>query len=219
MREGNPFAPVRERRFVPRLLTRPLGAFVSALYRVRTRGLDEHVPTVGAAVLVCNHVSYVDALILGASLRRPVRFVVHRAIYRLPLLGFAFHAARAIPIAGRGEDPVMYERAFAAMGAALEAGDLVCLFPEGGITRSGEIEPFRPGLLRLLEAHPVPVVPMALSGLWGSRFSRGSRRTLPGTSRRAFARVELSAGAPLRPEGLSLEALRECVAALRGERR
>lgn len=219
MRESNPLVPARERRLPPRLLTRPLGALVNALYRVRTRGLEENVPTDGAAVLVCNHVSYVDALILGASLHRPVRFVVHRSVYRLPLLGLAFRAARAIPIAGRGEDAAMYERAFATMRSALEADELVCLFPEGSITRSGEIEPFRPGLLRLLETHPVPVVPMALSGLWGSRFSRASGQALPGPPRRGFAPVELAAGEPLSPEGLSLETLRGHVATLRGERR
>ena len=207
-------------RLVPEFLMRFLiWLLVSTLYRVRTRGLDEHVPEAGAAVLVCNHVSFVDALILGGSVHRPVRFVMHRSIYRLPLLGFVFRTARAIPIAGRSEDPALYERAFEEMRAALDEGDLLCLFPEGGITRSGEIEPFRPGLLRLLETHPVPVVPMALSGLWGSLFSREGGRAFLKRPRRLFARIGLAAGEPFDPAGLSLEALRARVEALRGERR
>jgi len=191
---------------------------VRALYRVRSRGL-EHVPESGAAILVCNHVSFVDALVIGGTVRRPVRFVMHHAIYRLPLLGFVFRAARTIPIASRAQDPTRYARAFTEMRAALDEGDLLCLFPEGGITRSGEIEPFRPGLLRVLETHPVPVVPMALSGLWGSRFSRAAGRGRLGCSRRSSAALELEIGAPLEGATLELETLRERVRTLRGPRR
>ena len=191
---------------------------IHTLYRVRTHGL-ERVPARGAAVLVCNHVSFVDALIVGGSVRRPVRFVMHHGIYRLPLLGFVFRTARAIPIAGRREDPVLYEKAFAEMRSAIEAGDLLCLFPEGGITRTGETEAFRPGLLRLLGTHPAPVVPMALSGLWGSLFSRSGGRAFLKRPRRLFARLDLSVGAPLEPADVDLETLRARVLELRGERR
>ena len=206
-------------RLVPEFLMRfVVWLLVHTLYRVRTRGLG-HVPETGPAMLVCNHVSFIDALIVGGSIRRPVRFVTHHGIYRLPLLNFVFRTARAIPIAARREDPELYERAFAEMRAALDAGDLVCLFPEGGITRTGEIEPFKGGVLRVLQTHPVPVVPMALSGLWGSLFSRKGGRAFLKRPRRLFARLELVAGEPLSPEGLELDALHACVATLRGERR
>jgi len=206
-------------RLVPEFLMRfVIWLLIHTLYRVRTRGL-EHVPEKGAAILVCNHVSFVDALLVGGSVRRPVRFVMHHGIYRIPVLGFVFRTARAIPIAGKGEDPAMYERAFVEMRAALAAGELLCLFPEGGITRTGETEPFRPGVLRLLETHPVPVVPMALSGLWGSLFSREGGRAFLKRPRRLFARIELTAGTPTGPTGLTLDALHARVATLRGKRR
>ena len=207
-------------RQVPEFLMRfVIWLAIHTFYRVDTRGIEEHVPEEGPAILVCNHVSFVDALVIGGSVRRPVRFVMHHAIYRLPLLGFVFRTARAIPIASRREDPERYERAFAEMRAVLEAGELLCIFPEGGITRSGETEAFRPGILRVLETRPVPVVPMALSGLWGSLFSREGGRAFLKRPRRLFARLTLAAGAPLAPEGLDLETLRERVTALRGERR
>src|SRR5690606_23192166 len=119
----------------------------------------------GPALLVCNHVSFMDALILGGCIRRPVRFVMYYRIFELPLLRFLFRTAKAIPIAGRKEDPVLLERAFDEVDRALANGELVCIFPEGGLTRDGAIAPFRPGVERILERRAVPVVPMALRGL------------------------------------------------------
>jgi len=206
-------------RLVPEFLMRfVIWLLIHTLYRLRTRGLD-HVPAQGAAVLVCNHVSFVDALVLAGAVRRPIRFVMHHGIYRIPLLGFVFRTARAIPIAGRREDRAMYERAFAEMREALDAGDLLCLFPEGGITCTGETGAFRPGILRLLEMHPVPVVPLALSGLWGSLFSRRGGRAFLEWPCRRFARLQLSAGEPVAPADVTLESLHERVVALRGARR
>ena len=123
-------------------------------------------------MIVCNHVSFVDALVIAAACRRPVRFVMDHRIFKLPVLSFVFRTGRAIPIASAKEDPAMMERAFAEVAKALREGDLVAIFPEGRITDTGELYPFRPGIKRILEATPVPVVPMALRGLWGSFFSR-----------------------------------------------
>jgi len=191
---------------------------VHTLYRVRPSGL-QHVPASGAAVLAPNHVSFVDALILAGTLKRPVRFVMHHGIFRVPVLNFVFRTARAIPIAGRREDEALYERAFEQMGAALDAGELLCLFPEGQLTRDGELGEFRPGLLRLLERHPVPVHPVALQGLWKSLFSRRGGRAFLKIPRRLFARIGVVVGPALMPAELSLPLLRERVLALRGERR
>ena len=192
-------------------------ALVNTLYRIRAEGV-ERVPSEGAALLVCNHVSFMDPLIVMATLRRPVRFVMYYKIFNIPLLRYVFRVARAIPIAGRKEDPAVLEAAYAAIDAALAKGELVCVFPEGGLTRDGAIAPFRPGLERVLARRPVPVVPLALRGLWGSVWSRRDsmlhRSRLP---RRLRARVELVIAAPLAPASVSAAGLEAQVRALRGE--
>jgi len=197
-------------RFVTWLLTR-------TLYRVRADGL-QHIPEEGPALLVCNHVSYVDPLLLMANLRRPARFVMYYRIFNVPLLRFLFRTAKAIPIAGQKEDPAVLQQAYDAIDAALADGELVCIFPEGALTRDGTIAPFRPGLEKILARRPVPVLPMALRGLWGSMWSRRDsalhRARLP---RRFRARVELVVDAPLPPERVSAAALEARVRELRGE--
>ena len=206
-------------RLVPEFTMRfVVWLLVHALYRVRATGL-ERLPESGAAVLAPNHVSFVDALVVGGSVRRPVRFVMHHSIFRVPVLNFVFRTARAIPIAGRSEDPARYERAFAEMRAALEAGDLLCLFPEGKLTADGEVDAFRPGLARLLETHPVPVYPVAIQGLWRSLFSRRGGRAFVKLPRRLFARVGLVIGEPVPAAEVTMEGLRAAVVALRGDRR
>ncbi|KGI76768.1 MFS transporter [Oleiagrimonas soli] len=189
---------------------------VNTLYRIRREGIDR-IPEHGPALLVCNHVAFTDPLIVMACVRRPVRFVMYYRIYRLPLLRPLFRMAGAIPIAGAKEDPELLQQAYDAIDAALEAGEVVCLYPEGGLTADGEIAPFKPGISRVLERRPVPVVPMALRGLWGSVFSRRDnflrRARLP---RRFRARIELVVGAPVAPEGVDAAALEARVRELRG---
>ena len=118
---------------------------INLLYRIRPSGLD-NIPEKGPAVLVCNHVSFVDALIIGGSIRRPVRFVMHYKIFQIPLIKFLFRTARAIPIASAKEDAALLDAAFEQIDAELEVGNLICIFPEGGITHDGEIQRFRPGV-------------------------------------------------------------------------
>ncbi|HEX5959778.1 MAG TPA: MFS transporter [Rhodanobacteraceae bacterium] len=189
---------------------------ISVLYRVRTQGLDR-IPEEGPALLVCNHVSFMDALIVMGSVRRPVRFVMHCRIFRVPVLSFVFRTAKAIPIAGAKEDLALLQRAFDVIDAALAGGELVCIFPEGGLTLDGEIAPFRSGVERILERRPVPVVPLALRGLWRSMWSRRDsklgRARLP---RRFRAHVELLAGAAEHGGSASAAALEARVRALRG---
>jgi 1-acyl-sn-glycerol-3-phosphate acyltransferase len=188
---------------------------ISVLYRVRTHGL-ERIPEDGPAVLVCNHVSYMDALIIMGSVRRPVRFVMYHKIFKVPVLSFVFHAAKAIPIAGGKEDPELMARAFDAIDAALAEGELVCIFPEGGLTTDGEIAPFRRGVEKVLARRPVPVMPLALRGLWRSMWSRrDSRLGRARLPRRFRAHVELSAGAPM-PASSDAAAMEAAVRALRG---
>jgi 1-acyl-sn-glycerol-3-phosphate acyltransferase len=200
--------------FVMRFITWVL---VNTLYRVRADGIGQ-VPEEGPALLVCNHVSFMDPLLLMAKLRRPVRFVMYYRIFNIPLLRFVFRTARAIPIAGYKEDPAVLQQAYDAIDEALAAGEVVCVFPEGGLTDDGEIAPFRPGVEKILARRPVPVVPIALRGLWGSVWSRRDsmlhRARLP---RRFRARVELVVDAPRAPEQVTAAALEARVRELRGD--
>ncbi|MBK6908469.1 MAG: MFS transporter [Rhodocyclaceae bacterium] len=203
---------------VPEFLLRFLiWLLVRTVYRVRAAEL-KGVPDEGPAVLVCNHVSFVDAMIIMAVCRRPIRFVMDHHIFRWPVLSFVFRTSRAIPIAGAKEDPVMMERAFDEVAKALDAGDLVGIFPEGKITATGEMNAFRPGIARILERNPVPVVPLALRGLWGSFFSRqdGPAMTRP-FRRGVFSRIELTSADAVPPELATPELLQARVLALRGD--
>jgi 1-acyl-sn-glycerol-3-phosphate acyltransferase len=204
---------------VPEFVMRFLAwLMVRTLYRLRVTGIEEHVPDDGPALLVCNHVSFMDALLLGGAVPRPVRFVMYYKIFRIPVLSWLFRTAGAIPIAGAKEDPELMQRAFAEIDATLARGDLVGIFPEGGLTADGEIATFRPGVERILAARPVQVVPMALRGMWDSMWSR--RESRPGRMRlprRFRARVELVAAPPVPAEQASAAALEEEVRRLRGD--
>ena len=193
--------------------------WIRAMYRLRAHGIEEHVPDDGPALLVCNHVSYMDALLISATVPRPIRFVMYWKIFRTPGFGWIFRAAKAIPIAGAKEDPVLMQKAFDDVDAALANGELVCIFPEGALTRDGAIAPFKGGVEKILARRPVPVVPMALRGMWGSFFSRRDR-TLAKKLRvpsRLRARVEVVAAAPVDGRAATAESLESAVRALRGD--
>jgi 1-acyl-sn-glycerol-3-phosphate acyltransferase len=197
-------------RFLAWLLTR-------GVYRFKVRG-EEHIPTEGAAVLVCNHVSYVDAVLLMAASPRPIRFIMDHRIFATPVLGALFRLGKAIPIAPQRDDPAAYERAFEEARHVLDEGDLLAIFPEGGITRDGQLAEFKGGLMKVLQTHPVPVVPMALGNLWGSFFSRvegGAAMRRP-FRRGLFSPVTLDVGAPLPAAEVSPAGLRGRVAAMLG---
>lgn len=204
---------------VPEFLMRFLSwVLVRTLYRLRVRGIEAHVPDEGAALLACNHVSYMDALILSASVPRPVRFVMYYKIFNIPVMSWIFRTAKAIPIAGAKEDPALMQRAFDEIDAALADGQLVGLFPEGALTRDGEIAAFKSGVERILARRQVPVVPMALKGMWTSMWShrdgRMKRMRLP---RRLRAHVEVVAAPALPAAAASAEALERQVRMLRGD--
>ena len=202
---------------VPEFLMRFLAwLLIHSIYRVDKQGLDQ-VPEEGPCASVCNHVSFVDAIVIAACVRRPVRFVMDHRIYALPLLNFIFRTMRAIPIASAKEDAQLKERAFAEAAAALRAGEIVCIFPEGRITDTGDLNPFRPGLQRILEQMPVPVVPMALRGLWGSFFSRSYQGQAMRRIRGLFSKIALVAGPAVAPERATPETLQQTVLALRGD--
>jgi 1-acyl-sn-glycerol-3-phosphate acyltransferase len=201
---------------VPEFLMRFLAwLLVHTFYRVRVEGL-ENIPDDGPCVVVCNHVSYVDAVVIAACVRRPIRFVMDHRIFRFPLLSYIFKVMRAIPIAPAREDAAMKDRAFAEVAAALAAGEVVGIFPEGEITRTGDIKPFRPGIQQILATTPVPVVPMALRGLWGSLLSRSQGGAVH-RFRGIFSRIALVAAPAVRAGEATADALFARVSALRGD--
>ncbi len=200
---------------VPEYLLRFIAWVASRLvYRFEVRG-EEHIPVQGAAILVCNHVSFIDAVLLMAASPRPIRFIMDHKIFRIPVLGALFKLGKAIPIASQRDDAAVYEAAFRDARAVLAAGDLLCIFPEGAITRDGELGVFKGGVMKVLETHPVPVVPLALHNLWGSFFSRidGAAMIRP-LRRGVFSRVGVRAGAPLAAAEVTPQRLRESVAKL-----
>jgi 1-acyl-sn-glycerol-3-phosphate acyltransferase len=195
-------------RFVAWVLT-------NIAYRFRIKG-EESIPVTGPVILVCNHVSFVDAVLLMAASPRPIRFVMDHRIFKVPVLGALFRLAKAIPIAPRAEDPAAYDAAFEAAAQVLREGDLLGIFPEGGITSDGELQEFRGGIMKILERQPVPVIPMALTNLWGSFFSRveqGGAMVRP-FRRGLFNRVGLNVGTPVAPEQVTPALLQQRVAQL-----
>jgi 1-acyl-sn-glycerol-3-phosphate acyltransferase len=180
------------------------------MYRLQFIGRD-NLPVDGPAVLVCNHVSLVDWLIIASACPRPIRFVIHHSFLSIPLTRRIFKDAKVIPIAGTREDPEILESAFARVAAELRAGELVCIFPEGKITQDGEMDRFRPGVERIIRETPVPVIPMALNGLWGSFFSRKDGKPLRRPFRRVWSRVALTIGEAVLPGEVSAERLEQLV--------
>jgi 1-acyl-sn-glycerol-3-phosphate acyltransferase len=206
---------------VPEYLLRFIAWVASRfIYRFKISG-DEHIPLQGAAVLTCNHVSYVDAVLLMAASPRPIYFVMDHRIFKQPLLGGLFKLAKAIPIAPRAEDPVAYEAAFEAAAKVLREGDLLAIFPEGAITKDGALQPFKGGIMKILEnaqrdGVTAPVIPMALTNLWGSYFSRIEKdgAMVRPFRRGMFSRVGLNIGAALQPAQVQPDILHARVTAL-----
>lgn len=204
---------------VPEFLIRLLiWMLTHTVYRVKNDGLD-NIPDEGPCVLVCNHVSYVDALIMAGAIRRPVRFVMFKPIYDMPVLNYIFRTGKTIPIDSKSRNPDIYERAFVRIQEELDAGEVVCIFPEGKLTTDGEVAEFKNGLEKIIARNPVPVVPMALRGLWGSVFSHRGGPALSKMPRRFWSRIELVAAERVAPEQVNVEAMRNKVLALRGDKR
>jgi len=186
-----------------------------SMYRVRHQGF-ENIPAEDGTLMVCNHVSFIDVVLLGGALRRHTRFVMYWKLYNLPVLNFIARVAGCIPIAGRSEDMAIYEAAFKKIDEYLKNGELVCIFPEGKLSADGAVAPFRAGVTRILADQAVPVVPLALQGLWGSIFSRAPQRSrVP----RPWRRVTIVAGPPIAPADATPQALQAAVVALRGDNR
>ncbi|WP_419812870.1 MFS transporter [Bacterioplanoides sp.] len=184
------------------------------LYRVSHKGLD-NIPEHGPAVLVCNHVSYVDALLIAGTYQRPIRFVMDKTIAQMPGLKTFFKLAKTIPICSPKADAELYETAFKRIKSELDDGELVCIFPEGKLTQDGEVDEFKKGIERIIAETPVPVIPMALDGLWGSFFSHKDGHALTTKPKRFWSKVSLTAGAAVEPQQVSADDLRQRVLSLK----
>lgn len=183
----------------------------NTLYRLRIVG-QEHVPQSGGALLIPNHMSFVDGFLLMASVDRPIRFVVDAAYATHPLFKWVMTAMKVIPITSAG-DTRMILRALRSAGQALDDGELVCIFPEGQITRTGTLLPFRRGFERIVKGRQVPVIPAHLDRVWGSIFSFEGGRFLRKWPERIPYPVSVSFGAPM-PSDTPAYKLRDAVRAL-----
>jgi hypothetical protein len=199
---------------LPEFLLRFIAWMIAnVMYRMRVTG-ERNIPKEGPAVLVCNHVSFVDWLVIGAAVKRPIRFVMDTSYAKGWLVGPLLRQAKVIPIVSAKVDPKLMNEAFEKVAAELREGELVCIFPEGAITRDGKLAGFRPGIERILRETPVPVVPLALAGLWGSFFSREGGRAILKWPKRFWSRIGVRIGEPVAPALASVDALRERVAGL-----
>jgi 1-acyl-sn-glycerol-3-phosphate acyltransferase len=187
-------------------------------YRIKHENLDL-IPTEGPAVIVCNHVSYMDALIIASLCRRPARFVMDKGIFHIPVLNFIFRTGKAIPITSAKKDPETYAKAFESISRELEDDQIVCIFPEGRLSLDGEIGEFKTGIEKIIERNPVPVVPAALKGLWGSFFSHKGGKALTRLPRRFYSKIRFVVGDVIPPDQITADMLREKVLALRGDDR
>ena len=206
---GNFIVAIYVYRQVPEFTQRFISYLLShCLYRVSVTG-RQHIPEQGAALIVANHVSYVDALILMGTSTRPVRFVMDKSISELPVLKHVFRHAGVIPICSPRKCAETYKRAFEQIEQALDNDEVVCIFPEGRLTSNGELGEFRPGVEKILKRTPVPVIPMALKGLWGSFFSHKNGHALTKRPTRFWSRIEVNIGELLQPTMLDRHLLQK----------
>lgn len=185
---------------------------IHALYRIKITGL-ENIPKTGPVILTCNHVSYMDILIIGSCIKRPIRFVIYYKIHKTPILNFIFKLGKTIPIASVRENWVVMKQGMKEIESSLKNGEVVCIFPEGGLTSNGKLLEFKTGVQQILNRIDVPVVPMALTGMWGSWFSHIHGQICNHWPRRIFggSKVKLEIDIPLKKENFSTTKLYDSV--------
>ncbi len=176
-------------RFVLWLLTH-------SIYRIKIIGA-ENLPVRGPALLVSNHVSFVDALMIGGATPRFVRFMLHRDYYELRWLNWFFRLMRSIPVSANNRRDIVQSLKHARN--ELDKGHIVCIFAEGAITRVGHLLPFKRGFEKIVEGTNVPIIPVHLDQLWGSVFSFKGGRFFWKRPEKLFYPVTVSFGAPLPP--------------------
>ncbi|MFM2344543.1 MAG: hypothetical protein RLZZ210_1154 [Pseudomonadota bacterium] len=187
-------------------------------YRVDIKGL-ESIPLEKPAVLACNHVSFMDAIIIGGVVKRPIRFVMDANIANTSLAKYIFKLADVIPISSGFENKEVLIKAYDKIEEALKNNELVCIFPEGGITRDGEINKLKSGILKIINRTPVDTIPIAISGMWGSFFSRVEGKACVKPFRRGtFNKIGFSVGDTISPANLNLDDLQSKIVELRTDK-
>ncbi len=187
---------------------------VNTIYRIKKVNLN-NIPKNGAGVLVCNHVSFIDALIIAGYCKRNIHFVMYHKIFKAPVIGWFFKVSGAIPIAPAHEDKNLMEAAFDKIENSLNDGKMVCIFPEGKLTPNGEIGKFKKGIEAIIKRTPVTVYPLALKGLWGSWFSRKNGKAMTGMPKKFMAKIHLAAGKAIEPKDVTAEYCYQKVKALK----
>lgn len=195
---SGPSRPSRAFVFLANALVGGFAWLVTRLfYPLRVRG-RENLPRRGGVLFVSNHVSFADWLLLTAAARRPVRFLISRTFYVSPWVGPFVRLAHVVPIPP-GFQPHGIARALQQCGDALRNGDVLCVFAEGGITRTGRLRPFQRGFERIVANTEAPIVPVALAGVWGSIFSFAGGKFFWKWPRRLRRAVIVNFGRPLPP--------------------
>ena len=200
-------------RVVPEFLVRFLFWMLThTMYRIRILG-RENLPLQGPALLVSNHMTFVDGMLLQASVQRFIHFMIWKPFYEHPMLRGFFRLAKAIPV---GSGPKELLTSFQAARRDLEQGHVVCIFPEGGITRTGNLQPFKRGIEKILDGVDVPVIPVHLGGVWQSLFAYSEGRFFWKRPRRPLAPVMVSYGKPL-PSSTPVDGVRQAILELGSE--
>lgn len=187
---------------------------INFIYRLKVIG-REHLPMEGPLIIACNHVTFADAFVLNSGCPRPARFVMYYKYFDMPVVSKFFRDGKVIPIAGAKEDPEILKAAFETMAAELNNDEVVCIFPEGELTRDGKMNEFKRGIEKLLEIKPVPVVPACLNGLWGSYFSRKYTGKDKKAFRRKWSRISVEFGKPIPPEEVTAQKLFDVISGMK----
>ena len=184
------------------------------VYKLRVQN-GNYVPEEGGALLIANHISYVDAVLILAALKRPVRFIMSRKMYDLPAINFFCRILNVIPI-DRDEDPKAILKALSSAHQAIENGELVCIFPEGVLTRTGNMLPFNKGFEHIMKGLDVPIIPLYLDNIWGSIYSFSNGRYFWKIPRFTLCPVSIVFGKPL-PSNSKTHQVRQVVQELGAE--
>lgn len=181
---------------------------VRLIYRVKFVGFEK-IPTNGAAILIANHVSYMDGVMIQVGCKRQARFIIDSYIYKLPLVNYFMRYNRAIPILAKKES---VENALDEVSKGLENGDVIGIFPEGQLTYTGHLGRFKPGIEWMVDRDPVPIYPIVIVGMWGSIFSRKYLKSNFKWVPRSFRRkVLLVCGDPIHPGIMDVNYLQRTV--------
>jgi acyl-[acyl-carrier-protein]-phospholipid O-acyltransferase / long-chain-fatty-acid--[acyl-carrier-protein] ligase len=167
------------------------------IYRIKVLGRD-NIPAKGGALFVCNHLSLADAALLQAAVERPVRFIMLKAMYDKPFIGWWAKVTGAIPISSELRPREMI-KSLQTASDALKNGEVVCIFAEGQITRIGQMMPFRRGFERIMKDVDAPIIPVGLDGVWGSIFSFEGQKFLWKLPRRFPYPITVNFGKPMPP--------------------